>query len=67
MSDDGMSRILAVLERLEQGQARLEGDVTRLRTDLMARMDRLQSKMDALATEKLAEPRAQAGSAGEPA
>ena len=48
MSDDGMSRILTVLERLEQGQARLESDVTRPRTDLMARMDRLQNRMDNL-------------------
>jgi len=41
MSDDQMAAVLAVLERLEAGQAKL-------RTDLMARMDRLQHRMDSL-------------------
>jgi chromosome segregation ATPase len=41
MSDDSTSRILAAIERLEQGQ-------DRMRVDLMARMDRLQHRMDQL-------------------
>lgn len=41
MSDDQIAAVLASLERLEFGQAKL-------RTDLMARMDRLQHRMDSL-------------------
>jgi amino acid transporter len=41
MSDDSTTRILAVLERLEQGQSQL-------RTDLMARISRVQSQMDSI-------------------
>jgi flagellar hook-associated protein FlgK len=48
MSDDPTARILSALERLVQGQAKLDSDVTRLRSDLMARMDRIQNAITAI-------------------
>ena len=45
MSDD---RFLAILLRLEAGQAKLEDSQMTLRTDMIARFDRLQNALEAM-------------------
>jgi hypothetical protein len=48
MSDAPMAAVLAVLDRLEKGQAATREDMKKLRSDLMSRMDRLQDGLTAI-------------------
>ena len=48
MSDDPITRILAIVERLEGSLTRLEAELTRLRADLVTRLERMGDSLTAI-------------------